>query len=138
MTNPSLSLAGSPNDHSTTKLSGAVSASATPLVSQHSQGHGQLSRRSSPSGLLEGLNSRSVPATPLGISSALLKTPGTPLTADPSTLNGRLASHQLGDAINPGDLQASLSRLPAGQYDLDDSLQVSVYSGLYRLNSIFG
>lgn len=139
VTNPSLSLAGSPNDHTTsTKLSGAVSASATPLVTQHSQGgHSQhaSSRRGSPLGILEGLNTRSVPATPLGISTALLKTPGTPFTADPSTLNGRLAAH-LGDPVNAGDLQASLSRLPAGQYDIEESLQYGVES-VYGLNGNF-
>ncbi|KAJ7596798.1 ARM repeat-containing protein [Mycena floridula] len=140
VTNPNLTL----NDNGN-KL-GTVSASATPLVPQHSQNHVQHagSRRSSPPGILEGLNTRSVPATPLGISSALLKTPGTPLSGDPQSLNGRLgqAPHQLGDAVNAGDLQASLSRLPAGQYEngsmgmsnLDDPLQQYGVDSVYGLN----
>lgn len=124
ITNPNLNLS---NDLHGSKLAGTVSASSTPLVAQHPQGHphvpAPLSRRGSPPNLLEGLNAttRSVPATPLGIStnpSHLLKTPGTPLT-ETQLLNGRLSStHGLGDSpVNPTDLQASLSRVVSNRYE---------------------
>ncbi|KAF9263107.1 ARM repeat-containing protein [Marasmius fiardii PR-910] len=124
VTNPSLNLS---NDLHGNKLAGTVSASSTPLVAQHPQGHPHVpapsSRRGSPPNLLEGLNAttRSVPATPLGIStnpSHLLKTPGTPLT-ETQLLNGRLsATHGLGDSpVNPTDLQASLSRVVSNRYE---------------------
>ncbi|KAG7090722.1 hypothetical protein E1B28_009814 [Marasmius oreades] len=124
VTNPSLNLS---NDLHGNKLGGTVSASSTPLVAQHPQGHPHIptpsSRRGSPPNLLEGLNAttRSVPATPLGISanpSHLLRTPGTPLT-ETQILNGRLsATHGLGDSpVNPTDLQASLSRVVANRYE---------------------
>ncbi|KIY64396.1 ARM repeat-containing protein [Cylindrobasidium torrendii FP15055 ss-10] len=90
---------------------GALSASSTPLVPQGL--HPPLSRRGSPQSLLDSLNgtTRSVPATPMGLShNPLLKTPGTPLTDAP--LNGRL-SQLGGDSLSSGDLGASLSRLPS-------------------------
>lgn len=128
VTNPNLTLSG-PSDDISSKIVGNVSA--TPLVTQTSQGstnsHSQAptSRRGSPHSLLENLSAtRSVPATPMGLSSNgshLLKTPGTPHTPDIQMMNGRIAtpsSHQLADSsVNAGDLQASLSRLPAGPYD---------------------
>ncbi|KAJ7139546.1 ARM repeat-containing protein [Mycena epipterygia] len=152
VTNPNLTLSAPSNDPS--KLN-TVSASATPLVQQHPQlsghTHAQVptSRRSSPPSLLESLNAttRSVPATPLGISNSavhILKSPGTPHTPDTQALNGRLTT--VGEsAVNANDLQASLSRLPAGQYDngsltfnsiqpgLDDTLQ---YGG--GMDSVYG
>ena len=121
VTNPNLTLSGPPDD-----VTGGV-VSATPLVQQTSQGsslsHNQpSSRRGSPHSFLE--TARSVPATPLGLSSNgshLLKTPGTPHTPEIQIMNGLIAtpnSHQLTDSsVNAGDLQASLSRLPTGPYD---------------------
>ncbi|KAJ7630440.1 ARM repeat-containing protein [Roridomyces roridus] len=121
--NISLTVSAASND---AKL-GTVSASATPLVQQHSQhatlAHSQLpsSRRGSPPSLLESLNAttRSVPATPLGLGNSavhILKSPGTPHTPETQVLNGRLSS--VGEnAVNANDLQASLSRIPSGQYD---------------------
>lgn len=128
---------------------GSVSASATPLVPQHAQAHGHLlssSRRGSPPSISEGLaaNTRSVPATPLGIANnpaALHKSPITPLTSDSHNHNGRVAStqghltpHQVNDhALSPGDLQASLSRVHSSGYEngsrgmqsaLEESIQV--------------
>lgn len=106
--------------------------STSPLIAQQSQGPmhahnpGPASRRGSPHSLLDNLSAttRSVPATPLGISGHaphLLKTPGTPHTPDMQALNGRIAtpnSHQVPEnSVNATDLQASLSRLPAGPYD---------------------
>ncbi|KAJ7275587.1 armadillo-type protein [Mycena haematopus] len=162
VTNPNLTLSAPSNDVTSGKLN-TVSASATPLGQQHPQlgshaTHAQLptSRRGSPPGLLESLNAttRSVPATPLGIPNSavhILKSPGTPHTPETQGLNGRLAS--VGEsAVNAGDLQASLSRLPSGQYDggsltfnsiqpggLDDTLQ---YGGgmdsVYGLNGLDG
>lgn len=126
VTNPNLTLSA-PSEDGAGKSSGNAS-SATPLVQQQSRGsnHGQtpVSRRNSPPSLLDTLSAttRSVPATPLGIpNNATLKSPGTPLTSDMQTFNGRIAtpsSHQMGDsAVNATDLQASLSRLPPGAYD---------------------
>lgn len=154
VTNPNLTLSAPGHDLAGGKL-GTVSASATPLVQQHPQiGHqAPLSRRSSPQSLLESLNAttRSVPATPLGMPNTathLLKTPGTPHTPDSQVLNGRLTaqgSHQLSDsAVNASALQASLSRLPSGQYEngltfssiqssLDDPLQVCLFSSNFLL-----
>ncbi|KAF7340109.1 RNA-binding protein [Mycena venus] len=157
VTNPNLTLSAPSNDASG-KLN-TVSASATPLVQQHPQlgshaTHAQLptSRRGSPPSLLESLNAttRSVPATPLGIPNSavhILKSPGTPHTPETQALNGRLAS--VGEsAVNAGDLQASLSRLPSGQYDsgsltfnsiqgggLDDTLQQQYGGGM---DSVYG
>ncbi|KAK7032704.1 ARM repeat-containing protein [Favolaschia claudopus] len=163
VTNPNLTLSAASNEASVGKLN-TVSASATPLLQQHSQlgnhsAHSQLpnSRRGSPPSLLDSLNgtTRSVPATPLGIANSavhILKSPGTPLTSDGQALNGRLS--MVGDsAVSASDLQASLSRLPSGQYDgssltfnsiqgggLDDSLQQ--YNGgmdsVYGLNGLDG
>ena len=124
VTNPNLTLSGPPEEVSSKIIGGVVSA---PLVQQTSQGstlsHNQpSSRRGSPHSLLE--TTRSVPATPLGLSSNgshLLKTPGTPHTPEIQIMNGLIAtpnSHQLTDSsVNAGDLQASLSRLPTGPYD---------------------
>ena len=93
----------------------------------------------------EGVTSRSVPATPPGdINGAAshLETPGTPHTPDTQgfgtrvSSQGPLQSHE--NPVNAGDLQASLSRLPPGQYDKglspfklaqaghDESLQVNI------------
>ncbi|KAF8641150.1 hypothetical protein AX17_000788 [Amanita inopinata Kibby_2008] len=118
VTNPSLTLSAPSDD----KLPGSMSAGVSPLIPQGPQGQ-TPSRRSSPHSLLDGLSTttRSVPATPLGLPTTaahLLKTPGTPLTPDPHLLNGRITtpgSNPLNDNI--GDLQASLSRLPSGQFD---------------------
>ncbi|KAF9072675.1 ARM repeat-containing protein [Rhodocollybia butyracea] len=101
---------------------GSVSASATPLLSQHPQGisHQPPSpRHGSPLGLLEGMNgtTRSVPATPLGLASNhILKTPGTPL-GDSQGMNGRLSNQgaHLSEAMN--EIQASLSRIPSARYE---------------------
>ncbi|KAG9223235.1 hypothetical protein CCMSSC00406_0000076 [Pleurotus cornucopiae] len=133
------------------KLAGVVSASATPLLQQHSQSSLlPSSRRGSPPSFLDTLAStRSVPATPLGIPSAvphILKTPGTPRTPDTGVLSARITSHgsSFGDhsPISASDLGASLSRLPSGQFDgsyspngsaLDDSMQYGVDS-MYGMN----
>lgn len=129
VTNPNLTLSG-PSDDISSKIVGSM-VSATPLIPQTSQGsthsHNQapISRRGSPHNLLENLSTtRSVPATPMGLSnngSHLLKTPGTPHTPEIQMMNGRIAtpsSHQLTDSsVNAGDLQASLSRLPTSPYD---------------------
>lgn len=130
VTNPNLTLSGPSDDISGKIIGGVVSVSATPLVPQTSQGsthshNAPTSRRGSPHSLLENLSTtRSVPATPLGLSSNgshLLKTPGTPHTPEIQMMNGRIATpstHQLADSsVNAGDLQASLSRLPTGPYD---------------------
>jgi hypothetical protein len=127
-TNPNLTLSAPPEDGAGKSL--GYAGSATPLVQQQSHGsnHGQtpVSRRNSPPSLLDTLSAttRSVPATPLGIpnnATHVLKSPGTPLTSDMQTFNGRIAtpsSHQIGDsAVDASDLQASLSRLPPGAYD---------------------
>ncbi|KAJ6573985.1 ARM repeat-containing protein [Mycena vulgaris] len=150
VTNPNLTLSAPSNDPSGGKLN-TVSASATPLVQQLSN-HAQVpsSRRSSPTSLLESLNAttRSVPATPMGIPNSalhILKSPATPHTPDAQVMNGRLSA--VGEsAVNANDLQASLSRLPSGQYDngsltfnsiqpgLDDTLQQ--YGG--GMDSVYG
>ena len=126
VTNPNLTVSA-PSDDISSKVIGNV-VSATPLLQQTSQGsthsHNQpTSRRGSPHSLLENLSTtRSVPATPIGLTgnpSHLLKTPGTPRT--PEIMNGLIAtpnSHQVTDSsVNTGDLQASLSRLPVGPYE---------------------
>jgi hypothetical protein len=116
VTNPGLSLA-SPEAQTGP---GSVSASATPLLSQHPQGvsHQPSSpRHGSPLGLLDSMNgtTRSVPATPLGLSSNhIMKTPGTPL-GESQGMNGRLSGSHLNDSIT--DIQASLSRIPSGRYE---------------------
>jgi hypothetical protein len=143
--NPTISAPG--GDISTpSKLGTTVSASSTPLGQQHHQGispqsHVQLpsSRRSSPLGTRDGLNAttRSVPATPLGLPGSaphLLKRDGTPHIPGTDSISGRLTSqgsHTLGDsAVNAGDLQASLSRLPSGQYENGSLTFTSVQSGV--------
>ncbi|KAJ8521773.1 hypothetical protein ONZ45_g1585 [Pleurotus djamor] len=136
------------------KLHGVVSASATPLIQQHSQSSLlPLSRRGSPPSLLDSLAStRSVPATPLGLPGAvphILKTPGTPRTPDTGVLSARITSHSSSfgehSPISSSDLQASLSRL-SGQFDgsnlsyspngssLEESLAYGADS-LYGLNN---
>jgi hypothetical protein len=122
------------------KIGSTVSASSTPHISQ--QGPtlpSQLSlkapasrRGSPPSGLdLMGATTRSVPATPLGLSNPaghLSTNPGTP---DLQTVNGRLitsSSHAL-DGANT-DLQASLSRAANGQYENNSLNFSSVQAGL--------
>jgi len=106
--------------HALNKLNGISSASNTPLIPSQAQAS-SLSRRASPPGLLDGLTNgitRSVPATPLGISpsaSQLLKTAGTPGLND--SVNGRLSAQPHDGSLNVGDLHASLSRLPQGQYE---------------------
>jgi hypothetical protein len=155
--NPTLTLSSTPDEPSSAnKLSGTVSASATPHTSHHSQAlaprgnaHAPSSRRGSPAGTLDNLSvtARSVPATPLGgINGTHLKTPGTPHTPDTQGLGTRVNSQGPIQAqenpVNAGDLQASLSRLPSGQYENgslsfnsiqaghDDSLQVSILHAL--------
>lgn len=147
VTTPSLNLA---NDISLASKLNSVSATTTPLLSQHQQTLAYLqpgSRRGSPPGLSDGLSSinapRSVPTTPNpAISHApshLMKAPGTPLSAEPQGLSGRLSSagsHPIGD-LSGGDLRPSLSRI-SSQFDgpslnfnglqaatLDDGLRVS-------------
>lgn len=123
---------------------GTVSASNTPIVAQHPQStnvHAPGSRRPSPPTMDK---TRSVPATPLGTghhaASHLITNPGTPRTPDA----GRLAQGGLalgdGSAINPSDLQASLSRLPGGQYDGSTPLS-SFETGMdnqFGVDSIYG
>ncbi|KAJ4485495.1 ARM repeat-containing protein [Lentinula aciculospora] len=117
VTNPGLTLA-SPDGQ--TNLS-SMSASATPLISQHSQGisHQPPSpSHGSPLGLIESMNgtARSVPATPLGLSSNhIMKAPGTPL-GEPQGMNGRMSIQ----GTHPNDvldIQASLSRVSSGRYE---------------------
>ncbi|KAJ6480392.1 hypothetical protein C8R45DRAFT_1155422 [Mycena sanguinolenta] len=112
--------------------------SPRPLFATRDSPELPTSRRGSPPSFLNA-TTRSVPATPLGIPNSavhILKSTGTPHTRETQGLNGSLAS--VGEsAVNAGDLQASLSRLPSGQYDggsvtfnsiqtggLDDTLQV--------------
>ena len=103
---------------------------------------GLSSRRGSPLALPDGLvggitAARSVPNTPLpgaGPNGILSKGLGTPLSAEPPTVNGLLAAQ----GSSPVELHPSLSRLPSGQYEsgalgynsmqssLDDSLQVQI------------
>jgi hypothetical protein len=106
VTNPTLTLSSTPDELSTAnKLSGTVSASATPHIAQHPQGlahpgsaHTPSSRRGSPSRTLDNLSvtTRSVPATPLGgINGAgthLFKRPGTPHTPDSQAFGPRVNS----------------------------------------------
>jgi hypothetical protein len=89
------------------------------------------------------ITTRSVPATPLGgINGATthLKTPGTPRTPDTGfgpRISSQAPSQGHENPVNAGDLQASLSRLPSGQYENgsfksiqgghEDSLQVCGY-----------
>ncbi|KAJ6496259.1 hypothetical protein C8R45DRAFT_1094510 [Mycena sanguinolenta] len=92
--------------------------SPRPLFATRDSPELPTSRRGSPPSFLNA-TTRSVPATPLGIPNSavhILKSTGTPHTRETQGLNGSLAS--VGEsAVNAGDLQASLSRLPSGQYD---------------------
>jgi hypothetical protein len=152
-TNPNLTLSAPSDDIASKILGGSVSTSGTPLLSGPSQGsthlnQGPTSRRGSPHSLLESISTRSVPATPLGIPTNgghLLKTPGTPHTPDVQILGGRIATpnpHQITDSsVSATDLQASLSRLPAGPYDNGslnyNSIQPNVrddYDSIYGIN----
>lgn len=134
VTNPTLTLSSTLEELSANKLSGTVSASATPHTAQHPQGlplsvsiQAPSSRRGSPPGTLDTLSvaTRSVPTTPLvsinGTAAHLIKTPGTPRTPDTQGFGTRVNSQgppQAHDnAVNAGDLQASLSRLPSGQFE---------------------
>ncbi|KAF7319842.1 RNA-binding protein [Mycena kentingensis (nom. inval.)] len=142
VTNPNLAM--SPTDAAPGKLGLSTSASA---LGQQLGAQG-TSRRGSPPSLLDSLNAgtRSVPATPLGLSNPavhILKSPGTPLTPETQALSGRLSS--VGEnAVNASDLQASLSRLPAGQYDnyngiqggLDDMQYGGGMDSVYGLNGL--
>ncbi|KIK70359.1 hypothetical protein GYMLUDRAFT_89399 [Collybiopsis luxurians FD-317 M1] len=139
VTNPGLTLA-SPEVHANL---GSVSASSTPLVAQHPQGvsHQPPSpRHGSPLGLLDGLNgtTRSVPATPLGLSgNHIMKTPGTPL-GESQGLNGRLSTQgpHLNDSIS--DIQASLSRLPSGRYESNALNFNGIHDESYGVDSGYG
>lgn len=119
VTNPNLTFSSPIED----RAPGSLSANVSPLIPQGPQGQSPSSRRGSPHSLLDGISAttRSVPATPLGLSNTaahLLKTPGTPMTPDPHLLNGRIStpgSHSLND--NGNDLQASLSRLSGNQFN---------------------
>ncbi|KAF9654298.1 ARM repeat-containing protein [Thelephora ganbajun] len=162
VTTPSLNLA---NDISLASKLNSVSATTTPLLSQHQQTLSYLqapgSRRGSPPGLSDGLPSinapRSVPTTPNPVishtPSHLMKAPGTPLSAESQGLSGRLSSagtHPIGD-LSGGDLRPSLSRL-SSQFDgaslnfnglqaagLDDGLrQQYVVDPVYNLNDDLG
>ncbi|KAF8148360.1 hypothetical protein K438DRAFT_1779688 [Mycena galopus ATCC 62051] len=124
VTNPNLTLSAPSSDASSGKLN-TVSASTTPLGQQHPQlvSHAQLStsRRGSPPSLLESLNAttRSVPATPLGISNSavhILKSPGTPHTPETQALNGRLASPR-SSATSAKSMAASCRRTSASEHD---------------------
>lgn len=122
VTNPNLTLSAPSEDHPLGKLGSAVSINGQ--ATSHSHGPAPVSRRGSPPSLRDNMASgaRSVPATPLNgaVGPAHLKTPGTPHTPDIHVLSSRLAAqvpHQLSEsAVNAGDLQASLSRLPP-QYE---------------------
>ena len=105
-----------------------VSTSSTPLLQHHPQivAHAPPSPRGSP---LEN-SARSVPATPLSIAGNVLraKTPGTPHSPDHQVISARLTPqistprNSNDNAVNAGDLQASLSRIPSGQYENNGSL----------------
>lgn len=116
VTNPNLTVSAPSDDIALKLLGGTGSASGTPLTS-----HGPSSRRGSPHSLLSA--TRSVPATPLGLSPNILKTPGTPNASEVQAFNGRtrtptpnsqLVSDNTMSAI---ELQGTLSRLPHGSYD---------------------
>ena len=116
VTNPNLTVSAPSDDTAPKLLGGTGSTSGTPLIS-----HGPSSRRGSPHSLLS--TTRSVPATPLGLSPNMLKTPGTPITSEVQTFNGRtrtptpnsqlVADNMMGNI----ELQGALSRLPHGSYD---------------------
>lgn len=135
VTNPTLTLSSTLEELSSNhKLGGTVSASATPHLGQHPQGlthsisvQAPSSRRGSPPGTLDNMSTttRSVPTTPLGgingATAHLIKTPGTPRTPDTQGFGTRVnsqGSHQAHEnVVNVGDLQASLSRRPSGQFE---------------------
>jgi hypothetical protein len=154
VTNPTLTLSSTLEELSASnKLSGTVSASATPHTAQHPQGlthpgpaRTPSSRRGSPSGTLDNVSvaTCSVPTTPLsgvnGTAAHLLKTPGTPDTQGFGTrVNSQCPLQTHENPVNAGDLQAPLPRLPSGQYENgslsfnsiqgghDDTLQVDTH-----------
>ncbi|GLB36562.1 putative pumilio-family RNA binding repeat [Lyophyllum shimeji] len=152
VTNPNLTLSAPVDDHPTGKL-GSLSASATPLIQQLSQGsshshaHTPVSRRDSPPSLLESIGSatRSVPGTPLGGvtgNAVHMKSGGSPRTPDTHPLNTRLSGTQLGDASSsPNDLQSSLSRLNPQPYENGSLTFNSIQpAGVdeYGLGSVYG
>lgn len=111
---PNLTLSA-PTDE-VSKAAGMMSSSP---IMQMGQGQSPLSRRGSPPNILDGMtvNSRSVPATPLGIPTSaahMLKTSGSPLAADiQQVLNGRGTPNT---HLNE-EIQASLSRMPSAVPD---------------------
>lgn len=125
VTNPTLTLSSALDE----QYNGSMSVSGTPHIAHHSNGlvmNGMSSsRHGTPPVTLDSLSAtaRSVPATPLnvmnGAAAHLLKTPGTPHTPDSQGFGSRVNSQgPLNDgSLNANDLQASLSRLPPGQYD---------------------
>lgn len=149
ITNPTSTLSSTLDELSAVnKLNGSVSASGTPLASQHPQiiahpisANAPGSRRGSPPTSLDSFAAatRSVPATPLGnlngTPSHLIKTPGpgTPHTPDTHGFGSRVNSQgplQVNDSpVNAGDLQASLSRVHSGQYENGSSPFNGIQSG---------
>jgi len=128
VTNPNLTVSAPSDDVPNKMLGGPGSASGTPILSQ-----GPSSRRGSPHNL--STNTRSVPATPLGLASNtshLLKTPGT-RTPDIATYNGRVPTpnSQLNNESSTGgnELQASLSRLSSASYDNNNLANNSMQPG---------
>ncbi|KAF8060978.1 ARM repeat-containing protein [Lyophyllum atratum] len=154
VTNPNLTLSAPTNDHPTGKHGNTVSASATPLIQQLSQGsnhshvHTPVSRRGSPPSMLDNMGSatRSVPGTPLGGvpgNPLHIKSQGSPHTPDTHSMNARLGGHQLGDASgSPNDLQSSLSRLNQQSYENGSltfsSIQHDALDEQYDLDSVYG
>lgn len=133
VTNPNLTVSAPSDDVSSKMLGGSGSSSGTPLPSQ-----GPSSRRGSPHSFLESLsnNTRSVPATPLGLTSNashLLKTAGTPRTPDMVTYNGRISTpnsqlvHE--SSMGGNELQASLSRVSSASYDNNNFVYNSAQPG---------
>lgn len=127
VTNPNLTVSAPSDDVPNKMLGGPGSASGTPILSQ-----GPSSRRGSPHSL--STNTRSVPATPLGLNTShLLKTPGTPRTPDIAIYNGRVSTpnSQLNHESTTGgnELQASLSRLSSASYDNNNLANNSMQPG---------
>jgi len=152
VTNPNLTLSAPADEHPTGK---PVSATATPLIHQLSQGsthshvHTPVSRRDSPPSLLDSMGSsvRSVPGTPLtGIpaNAVYIKSQGSPHSPDTHSLNARMSGHQLGETSgSPSDLHASLSRLNQPPYENGSLTFTSIQpAGLdeqqYDLDSAYG
>lgn len=138
VTNPNLTLSTPSDDFSVKPRGGNGSASSTPLVvepPQFSQIPISLSRRGSPPGFLDSLSAttRSVPTTPLGIPTTtahLLKTGG-PLTPDLQSLGPRIGtpnSQQFDNIPSAGEIQASLSRLPSGNFENNNLNYNNVHS----------